>query len=48
MTVDGAKNQCINPDGFASFVGFLESIPFHDAGLGNGSFEYDIPNLRYG
>ncbi|XP_024030374.1 probable protein phosphatase 2C 51 isoform X2 [Morus notabilis] len=47
VTVDGAKNQCINPDGFASFVGFLESIPFHDAGLGNGSFEYDIPNLSY-
>lgn len=46
MATDGAKDQCINPEGFASFIGFLESIPFHDGGLNNGSFEYETPNLR--
>lgn len=47
-TVDGANAQCINPESFSSFIGFLESIPFHNVSLGNGSFENDMPNLRYG
>ncbi|KAL5561831.1 hypothetical protein UlMin_031578 [Ulmus minor] len=47
VTVNGAKDQCINPEGFANFIGLLESIPFHDPGSANGSSEYEIPNLRY-
>ncbi|GMN48860.1 hypothetical protein TIFTF001_018029 [Ficus carica] len=46
-TVDGANAQCINPESFSSFIGFLESIPFHNVSLGNGSFENDMPNLSY-
>lgn len=46
-SADGAKDQCINPEGFSSFVGFLESIPFHDSDSKSGSSEYEIPNLRY-
>ncbi|ONH93503.1 hypothetical protein PRUPE_8G235000 [Prunus persica] len=33
--------------GFASFLALLESIPFHDAGSNNGSFEYSMPDRRY-
>ncbi|KAH7517271.1 hypothetical protein FEM48_Zijuj09G0045200 [Ziziphus jujuba var. spinosa] len=47
MTVDGDKNQCISAEGFASFLGMLQSIPFHGAGSDNGSFEYAMPDLRY-
>ncbi|XP_041021198.1 uncharacterized protein LOC121262678 isoform X2 [Juglans microcarpa x Juglans regia] len=47
MTVDGAKDQCINPEGFASFLGLLQSIPLHDTGSNYGSFEYAMPDLRY-
>lgn len=46
ITVD-AKDQCLNPEGFASFLALLESIPFHDAGSNNGSFEYSMPDRRY-
>ncbi|PON94973.1 Protein phosphatase [Trema orientale] len=47
VNADGVKGQCINPEGFSSFVGFLESIPFHDSDSNNGSSEYEIPNLSY-
>ncbi|XP_050236552.1 uncharacterized protein LOC126686518 isoform X2 [Mercurialis annua] len=47
MTVGGAKDQCTNPEGFASFLGLLESIPFQDAGSNYGSTEYAMPDLRY-
>ncbi|XP_031129027.1 uncharacterized protein LOC116030825 isoform X2 [Ipomoea triloba] len=26
----GNKEQCINPEGFARFLGLLESVPFND------------------
>lgn len=45
MTMDGIKDQCINPGGFASFIGLLESIPFLDVGS-VGSNEYVMPE-RY-
>lgn len=47
MTIDGAKDQCINPEGFASFLALLESIPLHDTGSNYGSFEYAMPDSRY-
>ena len=28
MTTDGVKDQCIHLEGFANFLGLLESIPF--------------------
>ncbi|XP_065861085.1 uncharacterized protein [Euphorbia lathyris] len=45
--VGGAKDQCPNPDGFANFLGLLESIPFPDDGSNYGSNDYATPNLRY-
>ncbi|XP_061338124.1 uncharacterized protein LOC133284991 isoform X2 [Gastrolobium bilobum] len=45
--VNEAKDQCINPEGFASFMGLLESIPLHDTGSNNGSSDYSFPDLRY-
>ncbi|KAI4349468.1 hypothetical protein L6164_010054 [Bauhinia variegata] len=47
MDINGAKDQCFNPEGFASFLGLLESIPLHDTGSNNGSFDYSTPDLRY-
>ncbi|KAH7577592.1 hypothetical protein JRO89_XS01G0271400 [Xanthoceras sorbifolium] len=47
MTMDGIKDQCINPEGFASFLSLLESVTFHDAGSDLGSNEYAMPDLRY-
>ncbi|KAB1203336.1 putative protein phosphatase 2C 51 [Morella rubra] len=47
MTVEGTKEECINPEGFASFLGLLESIPLHDTSSGYGWFEYVMPDLRY-
>ena len=47
MTTDGFKDQCINPEGFASFLGLLESIPFHNSDSNYGSFEYAMPDSRY-
>lgn len=46
MTVNGAKEQCINPEAFASFIGLLESIPLHDTGSNNGSFDSSMPDTR--
>lgn len=47
MTVDGANDQCVNPEGFASFLGFLESIPFHDTSSSYGTEEYPMPDSRF-
>ncbi|KAA8543285.1 hypothetical protein F0562_021220 [Nyssa sinensis] len=47
MTTNGGRDQCINPEGFASFLGLLESIPFHNIGSDYGSFEHALPDLRY-
>ncbi|KAL9357866.1 hypothetical protein Peur_051119 [Populus x canadensis] len=47
MTIDGVTDQCIHPEGFASFLGLLESIPFHDVGSNYGSTEHAMPDLRY-
>lgn len=47
MTVDGANDQCVNPEGFASFLGLLESIPFHDTSSSYGTEEYPMPDSRY-
>ncbi|OMO77631.1 hypothetical protein CCACVL1_14928 [Corchorus capsularis] len=47
MTVDGAKDQCVNPEGFAAFLGLLESVPFHDTSSSYGSEEYPMPDSRY-
>lgn len=46
MTVNGANEQCINPESFASFIGLLESIPLHDTGSDNGSFDSSFPDTR--
>ncbi|KAM1278863.1 hypothetical protein ACFX13_031816 [Malus domestica] len=46
ITVDNAKDQCTNPEGFASFLALIESVPFLDAGSANGS-EYSMPDSRY-
>ncbi|XP_050941191.1 probable protein phosphatase 2C 51 isoform X7 [Cucumis melo] len=43
----GAKDQCFNPEGFASFIGLLESIPFHDPGPDYQLFEHSPSVLRY-
>ncbi|GFQ07456.1 probable inactive protein kinase at3g63330 [Phtheirospermum japonicum] len=32
MYMNEDKDRCMNSDGFASFLGLLESIPFHNAG----------------
>ncbi|XP_058105323.1 uncharacterized protein LOC131248856 isoform X8 [Magnolia sinica] len=48
MDIEGAKGQCMNPDGFASFLGLLESIPFNDTVFNSSaSFGYDSPDSRY-
>ncbi|KDP21400.1 hypothetical protein JCGZ_21871 [Jatropha curcas] len=47
MNVDGVKDQCTNPEVFASFLGLLESIPFNDVGSNYGSTEHATPDLRY-
>ncbi|XVF80840.1 hypothetical protein PTKIN_Ptkin15bG0107400 [Pterospermum kingtungense] len=47
MTIDGAKDQCVNPKGFTSFLGLLESIPFHDTSSSYGTEEYPMPDSRY-
>ncbi|XP_073223698.1 uncharacterized protein [Cicer arietinum] len=46
-TINEAKDQCINPEGFASFIGLLESIPLHETGSDNGSSDYSMPDSRY-
>ncbi|XP_015575876.2 probable protein phosphatase 2C 51 isoform X7 [Ricinus communis] len=46
MTV-GVKDQCTTPEGFASFLGLLESIPFQDAGSNYRSTDHAMPDLRY-
>ncbi|CAJ2644045.1 unnamed protein product [Trifolium pratense] len=46
-TINQAKDQCINPEGFASFIGLLESIPLIDAGSDNESSDYSMPDSRY-
>lgn len=30
--IDEDKDHCMNSDGFARFLGLLESIPFHNPG----------------
>ncbi|GAB4830420.1 hypothetical protein Ancab_020056 [Ancistrocladus abbreviatus] len=45
MTFEGSKEQSIFLDGFAGFLGLLESIPFHNIGSNFGSFEK--PETRY-
>lgn len=47
MSTDGYKDQCINPEGFASFLGLLESIPISNIGSNNGSNQHSTPDLRY-
>ncbi|CAJ1969377.1 unnamed protein product [Sphenostylis stenocarpa] len=46
-TVNETEDQCINPEGFASFIGLLESIPLHDSDSSNGSTDYSMPDLKY-
>ncbi|KAJ9566900.1 hypothetical protein OSB04_002866 [Centaurea solstitialis] len=43
----GDRDQCINPDGLASFLGFLESLPAPSAEPNQESFERTTPNTRY-
>lgn len=47
MAIGGAKEQCINLEAFANFLGLLESIPFHDTGSSHGSDEHAMPDSRY-
>lgn len=44
MTVSSVQGQCTNPESFASFLGLLESISFHDMHASN---EHTVPNSRY-
>ncbi|XP_052731586.1 uncharacterized protein LOC108325860 isoform X3 [Vigna angularis] len=46
-TINEPEDRCINPEGFASFIGLLESIPLHDTDSSNGSSDYSMPDLRY-
>ncbi|XP_058770917.1 uncharacterized protein LOC131644435 isoform X2 [Vicia villosa] len=45
--INEPKDQCINPEGFASFIGLLGSIPLHDTGSDDGSSDYSMPDSRY-
>lgn len=47
MTAGSFKDQYINPEGFASFLALLESIPLHNSDSNYRSFEYSMPDLRY-
>ncbi|XP_048138780.1 uncharacterized protein LOC115752001 isoform X2 [Rhodamnia argentea] len=44
MTVSSVQGQCTNPESFASFLGLLESISFHNTDASN---EHTVPNSRY-
>ncbi|KAK2987137.1 hypothetical protein RJ640_019697 [Escallonia rubra] len=46
-TIDEGKDQCINPEGFASFLGLLESIPFHNTGSDHEPYERAVHDSRY-
>ncbi|CAK9143758.1 unnamed protein product [Ilex paraguariensis] len=46
MTGDGDRDKCINPEGFARFLGLLESIPIHSTGSTHESSEHATPDLR--
>lgn len=46
MTTDGDKDQCINMEGFASFLGLLESIPVHNIGSNDESHGHAMPDSR--
>ncbi|WZY87408.1 hypothetical protein YC2023_044143 [Brassica napus] len=41
------QDQCINPDSFATFLGLLESVPFHGFGANNGTEEIPFPDSSY-
>lgn len=50
MDLGGGEGQCINPEGFARFLGLLESVPFYDRYTGfnsSASVGYETPNFRY-
>ncbi|XP_052185941.1 uncharacterized protein LOC127797256 isoform X2 [Diospyros lotus] len=47
MTVNGDSGKCINPEGFAGFLGFLESIPIPNFGSEDESAEHAMPDSRY-
>ncbi|KAM7253902.1 hypothetical protein ACFE04_031584 [Oxalis oulophora] len=44
---DGVNDRCLNPEGLASFLGLLESIPFNDTGSDHRSTEQESPDMRY-
>lgn len=49
MDLGGGEGQCINPEGFARFLGLLGSVPFYDSDTGfnsSASFGYETPNFR--
>ncbi|XP_057508078.1 probable protein phosphatase 2C 51 isoform X5 [Actinidia eriantha] len=46
-TVNGDNGKCSHPEGFAGFIGFLESIPFYNVGSEYGSAEHAMPDSRY-
>lgn len=43
----GDRDQCINPEGLASFLGFLESLPAQSVEQNKKSYEQTTPNTRY-
>ncbi|XAR58577.1 Phosphoprotein phosphatase [Bertholletia excelsa] len=47
MTINGDNGKCINPEGFAGFLGLLESIPIYNNGSEDGSDDHAVPNSRY-
>jgi len=47
ITVNEDTGKCLNPEGFAGFLGLLQSIPMHNMGSEDGSAEHAMPDLRY-
>lgn len=45
ITNDGHRDQC--PEGIASFLALLESIPIYNVGSDYGSNEHTVPYSRY-
>ncbi|XP_024013006.1 probable protein phosphatase 2C 51 isoform X2 [Eutrema salsugineum] len=41
------RDQCINPDSFATFLGLLESVPLHGFGANNGTDDISFPDSSY-
>ncbi|XP_047315868.1 uncharacterized protein LOC124919630 [Impatiens glandulifera] len=45
--LNGGNGKCMNPELFAGFLGFLDSIPFLNSGSEYGSAGHSLPDSRY-